>query len=121
MLKLEADSVRNLLKMTFSGQLRARELAERAADVETALVGLRAGFRFLGDLSDLEVMEPECLAHIRRTMDLLNQRGVAMVVRIIPDPHKDIGLNILSLFHYRRGIPIVTCASQAEAEAALKQ
>jgi len=31
-----------------------------------------------------------------------------MVVRIIPDPRKDIGLNILSRFHYRRGSRFVT-------------
>jgi hypothetical protein len=52
-------------------------------------------------------------------MDLLNQHGVAMIVRVIPDPHKDIGLNILSLFHYRRGIRIVTCKTMEEARTVL--
>jgi hypothetical protein len=42
-----------------------------------------------------------------------------MVVRVIPDPHKDIGLNILSLFHYRRGVRIVTCETLEEAMRAL--
>ena len=119
MFSLETEITRNLLKMTFSGHVRAQELADREGEMEKSLAALRAGFRFLGDLSDLQLMEPECLTYIRRTMDILNKRGVSKVVRIIPDPHKDIGLNILSLFHYRRGIPIVTCASLAEAEAAL--
>jgi hypothetical protein len=42
-----------------------------------------------------------------------------MVVRVIPDPQKDIGLNILSLFHYRRRVRIVTCKTLAEAMKAL--
>ena len=42
--------------------------------------------------------------------------GVAEVVRVIPDPQKDIGLNILSVFHYSRRVRIVTCESLAEAE-----
>jgi hypothetical protein len=40
-------------------------------------------------------------------------------VRIITDPRQDIGLNIMSLFHYRRRIPIVTCQSMEEALKAL--
>jgi hypothetical protein len=42
-----------------------------------------------------------------------------MVVRIIPDPRKDIGLSIMSVFHYRRGVRIVTCETLAEALSAL--
>jgi hypothetical protein len=40
---------------------------------------------------------------------------VETVVRVIPDPHKDIGLNIMSLFHYRRRVRIITCETLAEA------
>jgi hypothetical protein len=52
-------------------------------------------------------------------MDLCNKHGIEMVVRVIPDPQKDIGLNILSLFHYRRRVRIVTCKTLAEAMRAL--
>ena len=41
-------------------------------------------------------------------------------LRIIPDPHKDIGFKILSLFHYRRRVRIVTCATLGEAMKALE-
>jgi hypothetical protein len=44
-----------------------------------------------------------------------------MVVRVIPDPRKDIGLNMLSLFHYRRGIRIVTCMTLEEATKTLAE
>jgi hypothetical protein len=34
-------------------------------------------------------------------MDLIDQHGVSFVVRVIPNPKQDIGMNILTLFHYR--------------------
>jgi hypothetical protein len=64
-------------------------------------------------------MAAKAVPHIRRIMDLCNQRGVAMVVRVIPDPQKDIGLNIMSLFHYKRQVRIVTCQNLAQAQRAL--
>ena len=48
-------------------------------------------------------------------MDLLDEAGVSLVVRVIPDPKKDIGMNILSLFHYRNRPRVVTCARMIEA------
>ena len=44
-----------------------------------------------------------------------------MVVRVIPDPYKDIGLNIVSLFHYPRRVRIVTCETLEEAMRALER
>ena len=56
----------------------------------------------------------------QRIMSLcLNKKGIEMVVRVIPDPRKDIGLNILSLFHYRRGLRILTYETLDEAMKAL--
>ena len=52
-------------------------------------------------------------------MELYRSRGVARVVRIIPDPGKDIGLGILSIFHYPHGLQIITCENRAEALRAL--
>jgi hypothetical protein len=57
--------------------------------------------------------------YIERMMDLFNKKGVEMVVRVIPDPYKDIGLNIMSLFHYPRRVHIVTCETLEEAREVL--
>jgi hypothetical protein len=65
-------------------------------------------------------MELLCVSHIERTMDRIRTQGVARIVRIIPDPRKDIGFNIMSLFHYPEGLQIITCENQAEAERALQ-
>jgi len=37
------------------------------------------------------------------------------VTRVMPDPHKDIGLNILSQFHYGPEIQIGTFQTLADA------
>jgi hypothetical protein len=48
-------------------------------------------------------------------MEALTEKGVAFVARVMPDPHKDIGLNILSQFHYGPQIQIATFATLADA------
>ena len=42
-----------------------------------------------------------------------------MVVRVIPDPHRDIGMTIMSIFHYRGGTQIFSCETLAQAEQLL--
>ncbi len=42
-------------------------------------------------------------------------RQVQHVVRVIPDPHKDIGLNIMSYFHSGSKIRVTNCENLADA------
>jgi hypothetical protein len=53
--------------------------------------------------------------YIAEIMDALAKKGLASVTRVIPDPHKDIGLNILSQFHYGPEIKIATFETLADA------
>jgi hypothetical protein len=48
-------------------------------------------------------------------MDALAEKGVASVTRVMPDPHKDIGFNILSQFHYGPEVQIETFQTLADA------
>jgi hypothetical protein len=48
-------------------------------------------------------------------MELCDQHGVGLVVRVIPDPAKDIGFNLLSIFHYPHHPRAVTCKTMSEA------
>ena len=48
-------------------------------------------------------------------MDLLVEKQVGTVVRVVPDPRKDIGLNILSRFHYGPEVRLITCEALAAA------
>ena len=115
MFQVEADKSKNLLKISFAQRVDLEEAKRCAEEVQTLLADVQPGFQLLTDLSGLESMDVACARHIERVMDLCNKKGVAKVVRVIPDPHKDIGFNILSLFHYRHGIPIVTCETLEEA------
>ena len=51
-------------------------------------------------------------------MEICNAAGVASSA-IIPDPTRDISLQILSFFHYGNGVYVRTCASAAEANELL--
>jgi hypothetical protein len=67
----------------------------------------------------LESMEYACAPLIDEAMDLIDCAGVAMVVRIVPDPKKDIGFGVMSLFHYGPQVNVVTVETVAEAARAL--
>ena len=104
MIHVDADLARNLLRIQFSQQVGPEEIKTSFEKANALLVDLRPGFCLLSDLSSLQ------------SMDVYDQKGIAKVVRVIPDPGKDIGLNIMSLFHYRPGVRIVTVETLAEAE-----
>jgi hypothetical protein len=60
-------------------------------------------------------MDSASARYIAEIMDALAKKGLASVTRVIPDPHKDIGLNILSQFHYGPEIKIATFETLADA------
>lgn len=119
MFTVEADPSQNLLVIKFSRQVGSDEIKRHLVEVEAALNALQPGFRMLTDLSELESMEYAAAPYISQTMDKCNAKGVALVVRVIPDARKDIGFKIMSYFHYGRTVPIITCATVEEANAAL--
>jgi len=90
-----------------------------ALQVREMMKEVTPGFRVLTDFRWLDRMEPAATAHLAEIMDALAEKNVAVVVRVIPDPHKDIGLNILSQFHYGPQIKLATFESLAEALSAL--
>jgi hypothetical protein len=115
MYKAEVDQQKNLLKVRYAKRVGPEETKRATEDLEQVLTDLAPGFRLLTDLSGLEEMDLACVPHLKKLMDLCNKKGVDTVVRVIPDPHKDIGLNIMSLFHYRHRVRIITCESMSEA------
>jgi hypothetical protein len=113
------DAPRNLLRLRYNGHVAAAEMRAFAEEVRSLVPKARKGFTVLTDLSGLDSMELDCAAELTRVMDELKAKGVGTVVRIVPDPSKDIGFNILSIIHYRRGVHVVTCKTAAEAERKL--
>lgn len=58
--------------------------------------------------SVLESMDLACSPLIGSIMETCNASGVSEMVRIIPNPRRDIGLQIMSSFHYGNDVRIVT-------------
>jgi hypothetical protein len=117
--KVQGDVSRNLIHMSYHGQVGVAEMKAAVEEAITLLAQMRRGFAVVTDLSGLDSMALECATDISRMMELSRARGVGTVVRIIPDPTKDIGLNILSVVHLRNGVRVLTLRDAAEAERVL--
>src|ERR1035438_2097598 len=100
MLLVPSNQAKQLLYLNFVGTVRPEEFPSGRVDVTAQLAGLVPGFRYVVDLTQLDFMGLDCMADLGRMMELIGQAGVGMVVRVIPDPSKDIGMNILTVFHY---------------------
>jgi hypothetical protein len=120
MVSVEVDQPQNLLTIHYKGGVGKADAERCLEEVRSALAKLQSGFRVLADLTDVESMEIEIVPYIEKIMDLCNAKGVAAVIRVIPDPRRDIGLQIMSYFHYGSGVQIATCVSLAEAAEILR-
>lgn len=120
MIKFEVDQARNRLTIRYSGKVAPPDTESGLEQIRSGLAQLQPGFHLLADLSELEAMDFGCAPFIEKAMDLCNEKGASLVVRVIPDPHRDIGLQIMSIFHYRGEVQIVTCETLAQAEELLQ-
>jgi len=118
-LLVTSNPSRQLLYLSFIGTVRPEDFAGGRTDITTQLAGLAPGFHYLVDLTHLEFMGLECMAELGGFMDLIGKSGVGLVVQVIPDPSKDIGMNILTVFHYPHGLRTVTYQNLTEAVTAL--
>ena len=112
---LELDQSQNLVVVRYRGRVGPKDTERYLEEARAALPKIQSAFRLLADLTDLELMDIACAPHIESIMDMFNEKGVTTVVRVIPDPARDIGLQIMSLFHYADNVRIVTCATLDEA------
>ena len=112
---VEIDQTTNLLVIRYRSRVSASDVNRCAGDVRAALPKIQSGFRLLADFTQLESMDVTCMPHIKDVMELCNEKGVSTVVRIIPDPKRDIGLQIMSYFHYGGDVKIVTCENLSDA------
>jgi len=118
-ISFEANIPRSLLEIRYGGVILAAECETGLDQLRSSLAKLQKGFRVLVDLTQLESMDVSCAPFIEKAMDLCNEKGASMVVRIIPDPRRDIGMSIMSMFHYRGDVRILTCQSLIEANEIL--
>jgi hypothetical protein len=115
MYAVELDRSKRLLVISAVQRVTAEEVKLAARRVRELLQDVAPGFRVLADYRWLESMDSAAARHVAEIMDALSEKGVASVTRVIPDPRKDIGLNILSQFHYGPKIEIATFETLADA------
>jgi hypothetical protein len=106
---------RQLLHLSYIQHVTPEELRRGYEDAKAMAADLSPGFRLLADFGRLDSMDLACRMELGRLMELADQSGVGLLVRVIPDPTKDIGLDILALFHYRKRPRMVTCKNMVEA------
>ena len=120
MISFEVHEPKRLLVIRYRGVVEAEETEKGLEQIRNGLTKLQSGFRLLADLSELQSMDVACAPFIEKAMDMCNEKGASMVVRVIPDPHRDIGLQIMSIFHYGGDVRILTCETLAQAKEILE-
>jgi hypothetical protein len=121
MYSIEIDRSKRLLVISALQQVTAEQAKLAAKQVRELVRDVAPGFRVLADFRWLESMDSAAAPHVARIMDMLAEKGVSSVTRVMPDPHKDIGLNILSQFHYGPEIQIATFETLADALQSLTE
>jgi|SRR4030095_12083785 anti-anti-sigma regulatory factor len=115
MYAVELDRSKRLLVISAVGHVMAREVKAVAQRVREVLHQAAPGFHVLADFRWLESMDSTAAPHLAEIMDALTEKGVGSVTRVFSDPRKDIGLNILSQFHYGPNVSITTFETLADA------
>ena len=121
MYAVEVDQTKRLLVISAAGRVTIEEVREAAQRVREMTKDAEPGFRVLTDFRWMESMDPAAARHVAEIMDALAGKKVGLVIRVVPDPHKDIGLNILSQFHYGGDIQIATFETLADALQSLTE
>jgi anti-anti-sigma regulatory factor len=121
MYSVELDRAQRLLVISAAQHVTAEEAHKTVEELRVLLENVAPGFRVLADFRWLESMDAAAAQHIAAIMDLLSEKNVASVARVMPDPHKDIGFNILSQFHYRPEIRVQTFERLVDALEALME
>ncbi|MGB9476274.1 MAG: hypothetical protein WCE87_14515 [Candidatus Udaeobacter sp.] len=121
MYSVEIDRSKRLVVISAVQHVTAEEAKRTAQQLRDILGDVTPGFQVLADFRWLESMDSTAARYIAEIMDALTEKGVASVTRVIPDPHKDIGLNILSQFHYGPEVGITTFETLADALQSLTE
>jgi hypothetical protein len=116
---VEADTTKRFVVISVAGKVAADEMRAAAQRVREILEDVAPGFVALADFRWLDSMASAAAPFIAEIMDSLAEKKVSAVVRVVPDRRKDIGLNILSQFHYGPEITVRTFETLADAVESL--
>lgn len=115
MYAIEIDKEKRFLAISATGHVTKEEVEAVAKEVRELVQDVPPGLHALTDLRWMQSMDPAAAPHVAEIMETLQEKQLTSVTRIMPDPSKDIGFNILSHFHYKPNVQIFTVESLAEA------
>ena len=115
MYAVEIDRSKRMLVISAAQTVTAADAKMAEQRVRELLRDVAPKFHVFADFRGLLSMDSAAAKHIAKIMDALAEKDVASVTRVMPDPHKDIGLNILSQFHYGPDVKIATFETLADA------
>jgi hypothetical protein len=115
MIICNVDESGRVLTMSYGGNVLAEEMKCCLGTIRDLMDQLKPGFFLLTDLSNLESMEASCAPELGAIMDQCSAKGMSTVVQVIPDPTKDIGFDLISVFHLHPSVKIQTQQSLADA------
>ena len=118
---LTINKPKNLILFSLIGSVQTKELHQARSEAAQLLDGLSPGFTFVTDFTNVESLSSDVAPEIGLLMELSEKREVGLVIRVVPDSSKDIGMNILTTFHYHQPPRVITCQSMLEAAEALKR
>jgi hypothetical protein len=101
--------------MSYNHRVGAEDMSRCLGTVRDLMEQLKPGFFLLTDLTNLESMEASCAPDLGAIMELCSAKGMTTIVRVIPDPTKDIGFDLISQFHLQ--LPVKTQTHQSLADA----
>lgn len=119
MFVVEVDSSKRFVVISVAGHVTAEESRDTARRVREVIADVEPGFVALADFRWLDSMATGGAQFIGEIMDSFVEKKVSAVVRVMPDARKDIGLNILSQFHYGPEVKLMTFETLADAMQAL--
>ncbi len=120
MYRIDIDVDKNTLGIHLLEFFNSDEGKEMVCDLASKIKVLKPGFRLLTDLSKLRNMDFDAHNSIDAIMELCNNHEVSKVVRVIAKDTRDIGFNIMALFHYSHTVIIHTCDSLEAAKQELE-
>ncbi|MFH1061734.1 MAG: diguanylate cyclase [Candidatus Omnitrophota bacterium] len=115
MFSIKFDKRYNLLILEFRSNFDEQQGEILCERLKKELAQAKKGFMVISDLSRVDCFDEASSKYIQKMMMICNAHGVSKIFRVVPNKAKDIGFNIMSIFHYSKSVKIYTYESIEEA------
>jgi D-arabinose 1-dehydrogenase-like Zn-dependent alcohol dehydrogenase len=121
MVKLHYDNDQNVVVLEFEGNVDVAEARKSFDEMGKTIPQKGKGFRLLTDFSKLDTIDLSVKSFIEKAMELFKSQGVTEIIRVIPDPNMEVGMNLISTAHYPKNVKVHTVRSRQEAKKYLNR